>query len=371
VQSARGDAACAGVAEAPGERPASAGVLRHVSDRSPGITRKRTGRQFAYFNAAGQRIGEPSEIARLRALAIPPAYTRVWICADPQGYLQATGRDARGRKQYRYHPAWRALREAAKYERMAAFGQALPKIRSRVARDLRRPGMPWDKMAAAIVRLLDVTLVRVGSAEYAKENRSYGLTTLRKTHATVRAGHLRFHFRGKSGIEHDVEVEDPCIAGVVRRCFDLPGPELFQFVDEDGSPRPVTSHDINVYLRKASGMDFSAKDYRTWAGSVLALRALRRIEVLSAAGARKDLVQTIKEVAAALRNTPAICRRCYIHPAVVAAFEQGALSTLPEPASRRHLKADEAMFAALLSRTAKAPSRSTGKADQRPRRGGR
>jgi DNA topoisomerase I len=334
--------------------------LHYVNDSSPGIMRKRIGAHFAYFDAKGRRIRKWSKIARIRALAIPPAYTCVWICPDPLGYVQATGRDARGRKQYRYHPAWREIREATKYERMAAFGEALPKIRARVARDLRRPGVPWEKVVATVVRLLDITLVRVGNPKYATENRSYGLTTLRKKHAAVRASRLRFRFRGKSGVEHDVEVNDPRVAGVVRRCLGLPGQELFQFVDDDGSLRPVSSSDINAYLREASAMNFSAKDYRTWAGSVLALRALRRIETQSAAGARKHLVQTVKDVAAVLRNTPAVCRRCYIHPAVVAAFAQGALHDPPQYGSRRGLKADEAVFAALLGRTAEAESRPCG-----------
>lgn len=374
--------------------------LQYVSDRCPGITRKRMGERFAYFDAAGSRIRDASEIARIDALAIPPAYTDVWICADPRGYLQATGRDARGRKQYRYHPAWRAVRDATKYERMAAFGEALPRVRRRVARDLRLRGMPWDKVVATVVRLLDITLVRVGNPEYAKENRSYGLTTLRKKHAAVAAGKLRFRFRGKSGVAHDVEVDDPRVASVVRRCLGLPGHELFQFVDENGTLRPVSSTDINTYLREASGADFTAKDYRTWAGSVLALGALRRIEAQlereaedvtlkkvalkkvalkkaakNAANSRtkstaehsahsgsrqrkgamhRHLVQTIKDVAQTLRNTPAVCRRCYIHPAVVDAFEQGELHRLAAVRTRRGLKADEALFAQLLRRHARA-----------------
>lgn len=306
---------------------------------------------FAYFDPSGRRIRDRDEIARIDALAIPPAYTDVWICPDPLGHLQATGRDARARKQYRYHPQWRETRDATKYERMAAFGDALPKIRARIRRDLRLPGMPWGKVVATVVRLLDITLVRVGSPEYARENNSYGLTTLRKRHAAVRAGHLRFRFRGKSGVEHDIDVDDPRIARIVRRCLDLPGHELFQYIDEAGMRRPVGSSDINDYLREASGADFTAKDYRTWAGSVLALAALRKIEPRGTARhVRSHVVETIKSVAATLRNTPAVCRRCYVHPTVIDAFEAGELHALPKGRTRQGLKADEAAFAALLRR---------------------
>jgi DNA topoisomerase-1 len=348
-----GAAACA-PPTAPLELPRD---LRYVDDRRPGISRKLIRGHFAYFDPDGRRIRDEAEIKRINALAVPPAYTDVWICPDPLGHLQATGRDARRRKQYRYHVRWREIRDATKYERMAAFGDALPKLRARVARDLRLPGMPWAKVVATIVRLLDVTLVRVGSAEYARENQSYGLTTLRKRHAAVRAGHLRFHFRGKSGVEHEVDVDDPRVARIVRQCMDLPGKELFQYIDEAGERRPVGSSDINDYLREASGADFTAKDYRTWAGSVFALAALRAIEPENATHARKHLVETIKVVAATLRNTPAVCRRCYIHPAVIEAFEAGQLGNLPKVRTRRGLKADEAAFSALLGREARRAKR--------------
>jgi DNA topoisomerase-1 len=328
--------------------------LRHVDDTKPGIRRRIVRGHFAYFDPQGRRIRDQDEIARINALAIPPAYTDVWICPDPLGHLQATGRDARARKQYRYHPRWRETRDATKFERMAAFADVLPKVRARIARDLKLPGMPWEKVVATVVRLLDVTLARVGSREYARDNNSYGLTTLRKRHAAVRAGHLRFRFRGKSGIEHDIDVEDPRVARIVRKCLDLPGHELFQYIDDAGVRRPVGSSDINDYLREASGADFTAKDYRTWAGSVLALGALRRIEPQP--GERHvhtHVVETVKEVAATLRNTPAVCRRCYIHPAVLDAFEAGELHTLPKVRTRHGLKADEAAFAALLRREAR------------------
>lgn len=328
--------------------------LHYVDDTKPGIRRRLIRGHFAYFDPQGRRIRDAQEIARINALAVPPAYTDVWICPDPLGHLQATGRDSRARKQYRYHPRWRETRDATKFERMAAFADVLPKIRARIARDLRLPGMPWHKVVATVVRLLDITLARVGSREYVRENNSYGLTTLRKRHAAIRAGHLRFRFRGKSGIEHDIDVEDPRLARIVRKCLDLPGHELFQYVDDAGVRHPVGSSDINDYLREVSGADFTAKDYRTWAGSVLALGALRRIELQPGERhMRTHVVETVKEVAATLRNTPAVCRRCYIHPAVLEVFEAGELHTLPKVRTRHGLKADEAAFAALLRREAR------------------
>ncbi|MFM0209321.1 DNA topoisomerase IB [Paraburkholderia sediminicola] len=323
--------------------------LRHADDSKPGYTRQRERDGFVYIDLSGKRIDDEEEIRRINALAIPPAYDNVWICPDARGHIQATGRDARGRKQYRYHPRWRETRDADKYERMAEFGRALPKIRARVARDLKLPGMPCDKVVAAIVQLLDTTLIRIGSAEYARENQSYGLTTLRKKHVKIEAGQLRFKFRGKSGIEHDVTVDNPRIKRIVRRCAELPGHDLFQYLDEDGTRRTVGSADINDYLRRASNADFTAKDYRTWAGSVYALAALRRLMCSSAAEARHHLVATIKDVAALLRNTPAVCRRCYIHPAVISAFEADELQSLPPGQARRGLRMDEVAFADLLA----------------------
>ena len=327
--------------------------LRHADDTKPGYTRRREKDGFVYLDAAGKRIDDADDIQRINALAIPPAYEDVWICPDPRGHLQATGRDARGRKQYRYHPRWRETRDADKYERMAEFGRALPKIRARVARDLKLPGMPRDKVIAAIVQLLDTTLIRIGSVEYARDNQSYGLTTLRKKHLKIEAGQLRFRFRGKSGIEHDVTVDNPRVSRIVRRCAELPGHDLFQYLDEDGTRRTVGSADINDYLRRASDADFTAKDYRTWAGSVYALAALRRLMCGSAAEARRHLVATVKDVAALLRNTPAVCRRCYIHPAVISAFEADELQHLPPGQSRRGLRVDEAAFAVLLAHAKK------------------
>lgn len=327
--------------------------LRHADDTKPGYTRKRKNDVFQYFDVAGKRIDDPEEIERINALAIPPAYQDVWICPDKRGHLQATGRDARGRKQYRYHPRWRETRDADKYERMAEFGRALPKIRARVARDLKLPGMPGDKVIAAIVQLLDTTLIRIGSVEYARDNQSYGLTTLRKKHVKLEAGRIRFKFRGKSGIEHDVTVENPRIRRIVQRCAELPGHDLFQYLDEEGNRHTVGSADINDYLRRASDADFTAKDYRTWAGSVYALAALRKLISTSAAEARRHVVATVKDVAALLRNTPAVCRRCYIHPVVISTFESDQLQSLSPGQARRGLRVDEVAFAALLAQAGK------------------
>ncbi|WP_144152706.1 DNA topoisomerase IB [Paraburkholderia sp. BCC1885] len=333
------------------------GGLRHADETRPGFTRKKLKDGFAYFDVKGARIDDADEIARINALAIPPAYEDVWICPDSRGHLQATGRDARGRKQYRYHPLWRDTRDADKFERLAAFGRALPKIRARVARDLKLPGMPCDKVIAAVVQLLDSTLIRVGSVEYARENQSYGLTTLRKKHLKVEAGKVRFRFRGKSGVEHDVTIDDARVKRIVLRCAELPGHDLFQYLDDDGTRHTVGSADINDYLKRASDADFTAKDYRTWAGSVYAFAALRRLLCESAAEARRQLVATVKEVAALLRNTPAVCRRCYIHPAVIAAFEADELQGLADCRPRRGLRVDEAAFASLLASTAKQAAR--------------
>ena len=340
--------------------------LRYVDDSRRGYTRERTGGAFVYFNTQGERIKDDVEIRRINALAVPPAYTDVWICPDARGHLQATGRDARGRKQYRYHPRWRETRDATKYERMLAFGIALPGLRARLARDLALDGMPRDKVLATVVRLLDVTLIRVGSEEYARENRSYGLTTLRKRHLKVSSDRLRFRFRGKSGVEHDVAVSDARVARIVKRCMELPGQDLFQYLDADGTRHAVNSSDINDYLREITGADFTAKDYRTWAGSVFALAALRKLEWETVTQARKHVVDTIKQISQLLRNTPAVCRKCYVHPAVIEAFEAGALAQALPPARRRGLKADEAALVVFLKSDAKRRAR---EASRRERKG--
>jgi DNA topoisomerase-1 len=299
--------------------------LRHASDRRSGITRRRSGRGFAYRDPEGRTIRDPAEIRRIRSLAIPPAWTDVWICPYPNGHLQATGRDARGRKQYRYHTRFRGRRETAKYERLIAVAQALPKIRERVDADLARPGLDRQKVLAAIVRLLELTLIRVGNDEYARLNRSFGLTTLRDRHASVRGSSVRFRFKGKSGKQHEVGLRDRRLAGIVRRCQDLPGQELFQYVGEDGEPVDIASDDVNGYLRDIAP-EVTAKDFRTWAGTVLAYRALRALDPPgSEREASKNVVAAIRRTADLLGNTPAVCRKAYVHPVVVEAYLDGRL----------------------------------------------
>ena len=328
--------------------------LRYVDDTRPGIRRRRLRQRFAYFSPQGTRIRDEDEIRRINKLAVPPAYTDVWICPDPQGHLQATGRDARGRKQYRYHPRWRELRDADKYGRLLEFGEALPRIRARVARDMALPGMPREKVLATLVKLLDATLIRVGNEEYARENRSFGLTTLRNRHVEVKGERISFRFRGKSGVEHDVAISDPRIARIIRRCLEIPGQELFQYLDEQGARRGVDSADVNNYLREISGADFSAKDYRTWAGSALALSRLRRCEFASQREAKSHVVSTLREVAQVLGNTPAVCRKAYVHPLVLESFMQG---DLPEGAAKanRQLRMEEARLLAFLREARRKP----------------
>ena len=322
--------------------------LRWSDDASPGYGRRRRGDRFVYVDEDGEPIRDAATIARIHALAIPPAYERVWICADPRGHLQATGIDARGRKQYRYHPRWRELRDADKYGRMAAFGAALPGLRARIERDLAAPGMGRDKVLATVLRLMDATLIRVGNPEYARENGSYGLTTLRGRHARVRGSTVRLRFRGKSGIEHDVAVDDARVARVVRRCIELPGQALFTYVDDAGEVRAIDSGDVNDYLREATATEFTAKDFRTWGGSARALESLRRATFASDTQARRIVVATIRETAALLGNTPAVCRRCYVHPAIVDAFLAGSLAALRPTRVARGLRPEEAALIAFL-----------------------
>lgn len=299
--------------------------LRYVNDDDPGISRRTAGKDFHYFDAQGRRITQSPTLARIKRLAIPPAWTEVWICPSENGHIQATGRDARGRKQYRYHPDWRAVRDENKYERMIAFGKALPRIRRHVARDLRRKGLGREKVLATMVRLLETTLIRVGNEEYARANGSIGLSTMRDRHVQVqRDGKLRFQFKGKSGKRHDIELHDARVADIVRRAQDLPGQELFQYLGEDGTQQKVTSDDVNSYLRQIAGEEFSAKDFRTWAGTVLAAIALRQFERFSTKSeAKKNLVAAIERVAERLGNTPAVCRKCYIHPVVLSSYLDG------------------------------------------------
>ncbi len=289
------------------------------------------------------------KLAWIRGLAIPPAWTDVWICTARLGHLQATGRDARGRKQYRYHPRWRSQRDETKYSRMIAFGQALPRIRRRIQRDLRRSGLPRERVLAAVVRLLEKTSVRVGNEEYARDNKSFGLTTLRIRHAQVGTIRIRFRFRGKGGKDHEAEVSDARLARIVRRCQDLPGQELFAYLDEEGEARPVDSADVNDYLREISGQEITAKDFRTWAGTVAAVAALREMEkVDSAADARRNVVRAIEQVAEALGNTPAVSRKSYVHPGVIDAYLAGEAGITTAP--HRGLAPDEAAVLGLLRR---------------------
>ena len=315
--------------------------LHYVDDTQPGIRRKRLRGKFCYFDAAGQRISDADEIKRLNALAVPPAYTDVWICADPQGHLQATGRDARGRKQYRYHPRWREVRDGDKYSRLLAFGMALPKLRQRLEAQLALPGHSRDKVMATVISLLDTTLIRIGNSQYARENRSYGLTTLRNRHVAVNGSAIAFQFRGKSGVEHQITVKDRRLARVIKRCLELPGQDLFQYLDDEGQRHTVSSSDINAYLHSLTAGGFTAKDYRTWAGSSLALSALRELKWESATEAKQHVVEMVKAIARELGNTPAVCRKCYIHPAVLDAFLLGTLADLPRPRQRKHLSREE------------------------------
>lgn len=305
--------------------------LRYMDDDMPGITRSRHGKGFSYHDAKGGLIGDKDEIARLHALAIPPAWNEVWISPCPNGHIQATGRDARGRKQYRYHPHWRLVRDDAKYERMLGFAQALPAIRRAVHEDLHRPGLQRQKVVASVVHLLQVTLMRVGNDEYARENKSFGLTTLRNRHVRIDGSDVLFRFRGKSGVQHEIKLHDPYVVRLIRKMRDLPGQELFQYVDDEGEVHSIDSGDVNAYLREVTGEDFSAKDFRTWAGTVLATLALQAFEAFdSQAQAKKNVVRAIENVAKKLGNTPSICRKCYVHPAVVESYLEGSFAELLE-----------------------------------------
>jgi DNA topoisomerase-1 len=299
---------------------ARAAGLRYSTDARPGITRRRRGRGFSYHAPDGSLIRDPGVLRRIRGMAIPPAWTDLWICPWPNGHLQATGRDARGRKQHRYHADWRAHRDEAKYERLLAFANALPAVRERVERDLARPGLPREKVLATVVRLLELTLIRVGNDEYTRLNRSFGLTTMRDRHVRVEGTEVRFRFRGKGGKLHEIGLRDRRLAGLVRRCQELPGQELFQYV-EDGVVGDVASDDVNAYLRDVAGDDFSAKDFRTWAGTVAAYRALSDLDpAADERTAKQHVVEAIRQTAKLLGNTPAVCRQSYVHPAVLEAY---------------------------------------------------
>jgi DNA topoisomerase-1 len=324
---------------------AKAAGLRYVSDADAGIARQRSGTTFRYLRPDGKAVRDPQTLARIRRLAIPPAWEDVWICTRDDGHLQATGRDARGRKQYRYHPRWREVRDETKYGRMLDFAKALPRIRRRVSQDLALQGLPRDKVLAAVVRLLETTRIRVGNEEYMRANDSFGLTTLRTRQVRVNGSTMSFNFRGKSGVQHRVALNDRKLAAIVRRMRDLPGYELFQYVDEAGETRAVDSADVNEYLKGLAGEEFTSKDFRTWAGTVLAAEALHALE--PPAGKHK-VAQAIESVARQLGNTKAVCRKCYIHPAVIDSYLDGSLA---QSMTGRRL---EACVQRLLSRCARA-----------------
>jgi DNA topoisomerase-1 len=330
--------------------------LRYVSDSMPGISRRRAGKGFSYSTPDGRTLRDPRILARIRALAIPPAYTDVWICPDPNGHIQATGRDARGRKQYRYHPRWREVRDETKFGRMLAFSEVLPAIRKRVEADLARPGLSREKLLATVVRLLECTGIRVGNDEYAKANRSFGLTTLRDQHVEVSGSTMRFQFRSKGGKTHSVALSDRRLARIVGHCQSLPGETLFQYVDDEGKQQTIGSGDVNDYLRELSGQEFTAKDFRTWSGTILAVAALR--ELGPATGereAKSAILKAIDSVAEQLNNTRAVCRKYYVHPAVFETYTAGSmLDTLANgnrTAAASGLSEEERGVVRLLMRT--------------------
>ncbi len=300
--------------------------LRYVSDEAPGIRRKRAGKGFTYVDRNGATVRDQATLARIRSLVIPPAWTDVWICPHKDGHLQATGRDAKGRKQYKYHPQFRDVRESAKFEHMMEFARLLPGIRAKIAEHMSLRGLPREKVLATTVHLLERTLIRVGNDDYAKQNDSYGLTTLRDRHVNVNGSELRFQFKGKSGKVWRLAVKDRRVAKIVKACQELPGQELLQYIDDAGQRQDVTSGDVNAYLREITGQDITAKDFRTWAGTVLAALALREFEVFdSGAKAKKTVRAAIERVASRLGNTPTICRKCYVHPDIVDAYLGGSL----------------------------------------------
>lgn len=305
------------------------GGLRYVTDEVAGYTRRQLRTGFRYLDAHHRSISDPEILSRIRSLAIPPAWTEVWICPHENGHLQATGRDARGRKQYRYHKQWRKVRDEAKYERMIGFGLKLPLLRKKLDEVLSKPGLSREKVIATIIRLLDVTHIRIGNEEYAQANKSFGLTTLRNRHVTIEGAAVEFRFRGKSGIVHTVRISEPRLARIVRRMRELPGQELFQYVDEEGQRHSIGSVDVNDYLQEISGEHYTAKDFRTWAGTVQAVMALKGMGPPSSlTEARRNIKQAVEAAALQLGNTPAICRKCYVHPNVFQAYEQGLLDIL-------------------------------------------
>lgn len=335
---------------------AKAAGLRYVTDADPGIQRQRRGQHFTYRDAAGQPVRDEATLQRIKALVIPPAWTEVWICPSPRGHLQATGRDEKRRKQYRYHAQWRVTRDDTKYTRMIAFGHALPKIRARVQHDLATPKLSKAKVLATITQLLEKTLIRIGNEEYSKANHSYGLTTMRNRHVDVEGSHIKFHFKGKSGVRHSIDLNDRRLARILERLHELPGQELFQYLDDDGTLQSIDSADVNDYLRDITGEGFTAKDFRTWAGTVLASLALQTFESFdSETQAKKNIVRAIEDVAERLGNTPSVCRKCYVHPVVLEAYLDGSmLDTLQQRAAQEmtdallELRPEEAAVLGLL-----------------------
>ena len=376
-----------------GPAAARAAGLRHVDDRQPGLRRRRTGKkvrqgkrwveEFRFLDSDGRLLRDAETLQRIRKLAIPPAWEQVWICAHPTGHIQATGRDARGRKQYRYHPRWREHRDETKYSKTIALGAALPALRRRLAADLRAPGLPRRKVLATVVTLLQTTFIRVGNEEYARSNRSFGLTTLEDRHVAFGPGAVRFHFRGKSGVFHEISIHDAAIARIVRRCRDLPGQELFQYLDQDGRPATIDSADVNDYIREVAGQEFTAKDFRTWAGTVLAAVALCEIAAAAVsaratandnAGSRRarapgrrpskrDVVRAIERVAERLGNTPSVCRKSYVHPEVIDAFLDGDGALAPDGRLGRALAHARARATAAGGKSATARARAAGGLD--------
>jgi DNA topoisomerase-1 len=330
--------------------------LRYATDSQPGIRRKKAGTSFRYVEPGGRPLRDPEALNRIKSLASPPAWTDVWICPFPLGHIQATGRDKKGRKQYRYHPRWRSVRDETKYGRTIAFGEALSEIRKATDRDLALPGLPKRKVLAAVVRLLELSLIRVGNDEYARSNGSYGLTTMHNRHVALNGSSIRFKFRGKSGMIHEIDIGDRRLARIVGRCRDLPGQELFGYLDEEGKPQDVGSGDVNDYLREITGQDFTAKDFRTWAGTVLVALALQELEPFgSQTQAKKNIVQAIEKVAQRLGNTPTVCRKCYVHPAVIESYLDGSMIDALERRTKAELdrslgdlRPEEAAVMALL-----------------------
>jgi DNA topoisomerase-1 len=345
-------------------KAASAVALKYVNDETPGIRRKRAGSGFNYVAADGKRVRDEATLSRIKSLVIPPAWTEVWICPSADGHLQATGRDAKGRKQYRYHPRFRQVREQTKYQRMIQFARTLPKIRRRVNRDLRQPGLSREKVLATVVKLLETTLIRVGNDEYAKSNHSFGLTTLQDKHAKIKGSTIHFVFKGKSGVSHDIDLHNPRLAKIIKQCQDLPGQELLQYLDEANNVHDIGSADVNAYIQEIAGENFTAKDFRTWAGTVLAAMALQELQAFdSQAQARKNIVRAIESVAKKLGNTKAVCRKCYIHPALLDSYLDGSLIDQLEHQAQtkvqkelKSLKPAEAMVLTLLRQRLKRES---------------